>query len=176
MELTVDNADHIEHDIWGTAGDDGVVVNRKSTTGTKGTTLGIKKRRRAQISRRSTMPATNTHHASAAHSDAMTRAMASKELGGFDGHGRAQIGATETKTGRRNAPYPGHGRGLGQSCPRSGDLRGHQGKRDSAVEETEQGLGELEAELEDAAARHGTSMGPRQAEHSALERTQQGEK
>jgi hypothetical protein len=39
------------------------VANRKSTTGTKGTTLGIMKRRRAQISRRPTMPATNTHHA-----------------------------------------------------------------------------------------------------------------
>jgi hypothetical protein len=52
MELTVDNADHNEHDIWGTTEDDGVVVNRKSTTVTKGTTLGIKKRRRAQISRR----------------------------------------------------------------------------------------------------------------------------
>lgn len=99
------------------------------------------------------MPAINTHHASAAHSDAMTRAMASKELDGFDGHGRAQIGATETKTGHRNAPYPGHGRGLGQSCPRSGDLHGQQGKRDSAVEKTKQGLGELEAELEDAAGR-----------------------
>jgi hypothetical protein len=162
MQLTVDDADHNEHDIWGLAGDDDVVVNRKSMIGIKGTTLGIKKRRRAQISRRSTMPATNTHHASAAHNDAMTRAMASKELGGFDGHGRAQIGATETKTGHRNAPYPGHGRGLGldQSCPRSGDLHGQQGKRDSAVEKTKQGLGELEAELEDAAARHGTSKGP----------------
>jgi hypothetical protein len=41
-------ADHNEHDIRGTSGDDDIVVNRKSTTGTKGTTLGIAKRRRAQ--------------------------------------------------------------------------------------------------------------------------------
>jgi hypothetical protein len=93
-------ADHSEHDIRGTAGDDGVVVNNKSTTSTKGTMLGIMKRRCSQISRRPTMPATNTHHASVAHSDETTRAMASKELGRFDGHGRAQISATETKTGR----------------------------------------------------------------------------
>ncbi|AQK69525.1 14-3-3-like protein GF14 omega [Zea mays] len=100
-------ADHNEHDIQGTAGDDSVVVNRKSTTGTKGMTLGIMKRQRAQISCRPTMPATNTHHASAAHSDATTRAMANKELGRFDGHRRAQIGATETKTrrgSRKGAP------------------------------------------------------------------------
>lgn len=44
------------------------------------------------------MSATNTHHATAAHSDATTKAVASKELGVFDGHGRAQIGATKTKT------------------------------------------------------------------------------
>jgi hypothetical protein len=36
-------AGHNEHDIWDTVGDDGVVVNRKSTTGTKGTTLVIMK-------------------------------------------------------------------------------------------------------------------------------------
>jgi hypothetical protein len=80
-------AGHNEHDIRDTAGDDDVVVNRKSTTGTKGTTQGIMKRRRAQISRRPTMPAINTHHATAAHSDAMTKAVASKELSGFDGLG-----------------------------------------------------------------------------------------
>jgi hypothetical protein len=87
-------ADHNEHDIRGTAGDDGVVVNKKSMTDTKGTTLGIKKRRRAQISLHPTMPETNTHHATAMHSDVTTRVVASKELGGFDGLGRAQIGAT----------------------------------------------------------------------------------
>lgn len=36
-------ADHNEHDIQGTAGDDGVVMNKKSMTGIKGTTLGIMK-------------------------------------------------------------------------------------------------------------------------------------
>ena len=79
--------DHNEHDIRGTTGDGGVLVNKKSTTGTIGTTLGIMKRRRAQISRRPTMLATNTHHATAAHSDAMTKVVASKELSGFDGLG-----------------------------------------------------------------------------------------
>ena len=127
-------ADHNEHDIQGTAGDDSVVLNRKSTTGTKGMTLGIMKRQRAQISCRPTMPATNTHHASAAHSDATTRAMANKELGRFDGHRRAQIGATETKTRRgsrkgapvsretaRRAQRAARGKQLG--CARAGAVR-----------------------------------------------------
>jgi hypothetical protein len=35
--------------------------------------------RRAQIPRRTAMPVTKTHHASAAHGDATTRAMASRE-------------------------------------------------------------------------------------------------
>jgi hypothetical protein len=87
-------------------------------------------RRRAQIPfpRRTAIPATKTHHASATHNDATTKAMTSKELGGFDGHGRAQIGAKQTKAECRNTPYPVHGSGLGQSCPRSGDLRSHHGR------------------------------------------------
>jgi hypothetical protein len=85
-------------------------------------------RRRAQIPRHTTIPATKTHHASAAHNDATTKAMTSKELGGFNGHERAQIGAIEMKAGRRNTPYPKHDSGLGQSCPRLGDLRGHHGR------------------------------------------------
>jgi hypothetical protein len=40
-------ADHNEHNIQGTTGDDSVVVNKKSTTCTKGMTLGIMKRQRA---------------------------------------------------------------------------------------------------------------------------------
>jgi hypothetical protein len=37
--------------------------------------------RHAQIPRRTTMPATKTHHASAAHSDATTRGKAGRGLG-----------------------------------------------------------------------------------------------
>jgi hypothetical protein len=69
------------------------------------------------------MPATDTHHASAAHSDVTTRAMTSKELGGFDGHGRAQIGATETKTGhgsRKGAPASRETRRREQGVARAG--------------------------------------------------------